>query len=239
MKFGTTGCSNSSFGWGNPWHFYMGKEYNCDIVSSSSSGAGNEMNIEKVRYILENNSLDLFVCQLTEPNRMVIGIEDNGLVGLDLIQDGLHSNHCFNKKYYYTINAHHNNGNLLRLYNEEFDIDKFIQNKSITSDYNNKIKVFHTMMSMKYLCDSYGVNLLFFSWFIDIYQLSKENGFDRYIENMNLIPGCVTDYVSENKINPIPGDSHFNSESHEKIFYGFINPHIKKLNISRQEIKLI
>jgi hypothetical protein len=237
MVIGTAGCSNSSYGWGNPWHFYMGKEYNCNIVSSSSSGAGNEMNFEKIRYILENNRLDLFVCQLTEPIRIVIGIEEGRIVNPDLISDNLHSNHCFQKKYYYTINAHRNNGNLKRLFNKDYDIDRFIIDNSITSDYNTKIKIFHTMMSMKYLCDFYNVKLIFFSWFIDLVKLSKEIGFDKIISGMNLIPGCVTDYVSENGIPSIPGDSHFDSESHEKIFKGYLNPYI--LPHIKQLIKII
>jgi hypothetical protein len=82
------------------------------------------------------------------------------------------------------------------------------------------------MMSMKYLCDFYNVKLIFFSWFIDLVKLSKEIGIDKIIGDMNLIPGCVTDYVSENGILPIPGDSHFDSDSHEKIFRGYLHPHI-------------
>lgn len=226
MVIGTAGCSNSSRGWGNPWHFYMGLKYHANVISSSSSGAGNEMNIEKIRYIIEKNKVDLFVCQLTQPSRLVIGLENDGIIDGDFNNDGLHSNHTFKKTHYYTINAHDNNRNLNRIYGELFDIDKFILNKSITSKYNNDIKIFHTMMSIQYLCDLYGVRLIFFSWFVDIDKLSIKNGFEKITSKMNLIPGNVEDYARSNDIIPIPNDGHFDSESHQKIFEGFLNPYI-------------
>ena len=66
MKIGISGCSHSARHWGNPWHHYMGLRFNAEIVESSSPGAGNEMNFEKVKYILDTHSdLDLFVFQIT------------------------------------------------------------------------------------------------------------------------------------------------------------------------------
>ena len=49
MKIGVIGCSHSSTQYGNPWHHYMGLDYGCEIMFRSSSGAGNEVNIPKIK----------------------------------------------------------------------------------------------------------------------------------------------------------------------------------------------
>ena len=54
MKIGVGGCSNTSVSYGEPWHYYMGQDINCEIVSIFSGAHGNEINIEKIKYILEN-----------------------------------------------------------------------------------------------------------------------------------------------------------------------------------------
>ena len=230
MKIGVAGCSNSSDSWGEPWHYYMGKKYNAEIVASSSCGAGNEMNIEKVRYILENNKPDLFVFQLTEPSRMVLGLSEDGLAKNILDRDGsLHDTNKFGEAFYYTFNGHQNNINVGNLYGTTFDIDKFLVNKSFNSKYNTDIKVFHTMMTIQYLCNIHNVKLIFFSWFMDINQLSKDNGFDYITKDMYIIPGYVFDYTNQNNIQATMENNHFDTESQEKIFENYINPYLQTL----------
>ena len=48
MKIGVGGCSNTSVSYGEPWHYYMGQDINCEIVSIFSGAHGNEINIEKI-----------------------------------------------------------------------------------------------------------------------------------------------------------------------------------------------
>ena len=146
MKIGVTGCSNSSFNYGNPWHYYMGEKYNAEIISSSSPGAGNEMNIEKIKFILENNKLDLFVVQLTQPERLVMGINEPIDVqnGHGLVENFHHGN-FFNGDYYYSFNAYSNENNLKKIFKKNILIDEFMINNIITSRYNSHIKLFQTM----------------------------------------------------------------------------------------------
>ena len=99
MKIGVGGCSHSYYSWGNPWHYYMGKKLNAEIISSSSRGGGNEINLEKIKFILDNHKIDFFVYQVTEPSRMVVG--DNNCEQ----PHDLHNPTFFNDVSYRTFNC--------------------------------------------------------------------------------------------------------------------------------------
>jgi hypothetical protein len=64
MKIGVGGCSHSSTGYGYPWHKFMGQRYSAKIIKSSTSGGGNEANVEKIKYIFDENP-DLDFCFTT------------------------------------------------------------------------------------------------------------------------------------------------------------------------------
>jgi hypothetical protein len=223
MKIGVGGCSNSSFGWGNPWHFYMGEKLGAKIISSSSSGAGNEMNIEKVKFILDNNDLDFFVYQVTVPSRLVLGTTKGEH------EWGLHSSNNFNDSCYYTFNSHHNDSNISRIFKKDYTIDDFILNNVVPSKYNTNYKVFHTLMSINQLCDFYGVKVYFFSWFEDLHMLAEQSNYSHIINKLNVMNGTVEQFINENKLVPIPEDSHFDSDNHKIIYEQFIHPQLEKL----------
>lgn len=243
MKIGVTGCSNSNEAWGNPWWKYMGNKFNADIISSSSPGGGNEMNIEKMKYILENNQdLDYFVVQLTQSGRMVVGLNDwydenfrNQHYGFNIKSKThddkwrLHSPNNFGDVAYYSFNNHNNEQNLKRLLRKDVKIDDLLINHFFMTDYNLNYKIFHTMMNMQYLCDLHNVKLIFFSWFNNLEELSQNSGHVETIQRMNVIPSSVFDFTQKNDIKPIPSDGHFDSEAHERIFEEFIYPYIKNI----------
>lgn len=229
MKIGAVGCSNSSFVWGNPWHHFVGIKYNADIISGSSTGAGNEMNIDKMRIILQNNKLDYFIVQVTEPSRFVIGIENymeelntneiNPAIG----EKGLHGHNRYQDLAFYTFNGRSNDENLERLFGRKFNVDDFFINHVFTSNFNTNNKVFHTLLTMKALCDSYNVKVLFFSWFVELFHLAKKCGYYDVIKNFNICEGTVYEYMCNNDIKPLP-DGHFDSLGHEKLVNGYLVP---------------
>ena len=233
MKIGVTGCSNSSTAWGHPWYDYVGVEYNAEIISSSSSGAGNEMNVDKMKYILENNDLDYFIVQVTEPARFVVGINNytydlpDGKINEWVGSLGLHGANRFEDLAYYTFNGHNNQDNLKRLFRKDFNVDDFFINHVFASNYNCKNKVFHTLLTMKQLCDMYNVKILFFSWFADLYELAESCGYSDIIKNLDICEGVVFDYTKQNNITPLQ-DGHFGSKGHEGIFQGFLKPFLDK-----------
>ena len=78
MKIGFAGCSHSTITYGLPWSTHMKNDLLCETVDVSTSGASNEMFIEKVKKILEiENNIDFFIIQLTDPSRMMMGLYGN------------------------------------------------------------------------------------------------------------------------------------------------------------------
>jgi hypothetical protein len=230
MKIGVTGCSHSAKFWGNPWHYYMGLRLNAQIIESSSPGAGNEMNFEKVKYILDTNpDLDLFVFQITEPGRLVLGLDNVENVTTNK-PPNLDTNNGteFNGSYYYTINPYENNSNLMKFTKKNIDVDEFFINHTFTSDYNLMFKVFHTILGIQQLCDLYNKKIIFFSWMVDLYELAKSAGYSKIIENLNILHGFVDEFAINNNINRIPNDGHYDSISSEKIYDGYIHKGILK-----------
>lgn len=233
MKIGISGCSNSSNTYGKPWHYYVGKHFNAEIIESFSPGAGNEMNFEKIKYILESNKdLDYFILQVTEPSRFVIGLSE---VKAEHYKNENYKNGKYNTKndiifknsYYYTINCCDNNKNLHSLLKNDISIDNFIP-YTYTSDYNMKYKVFHTLLGIQKLCDIYQKKIIFFSWFVDLHDLARESGYSDIIETMDIIPGCVEDIVNKYNIKRIPNDGHFDSISSELIYNYFLKTELEK-----------
>ena len=49
MKIGVGGCSHSSAAYGYPLHKFMGQKFSAKIIKSSTSGGGNETNVEKIK----------------------------------------------------------------------------------------------------------------------------------------------------------------------------------------------
>lgn len=227
MKIGVGGCSHSSTLYGNPWWYYMGEDLNSTIIPTSSGASGNEKNLEKLKYIFEtHHDIDLFVYQITEPTRFVVGIETPPK------EINQYLNDIGDNKYvpYYTFNGFGNDERILERYDMKVSFDEFFIKKIFTSDYNMKYKVFHTLMSMQYLSDLYEKKIIFFSWFLDIHKLAKESGHEKSISKMNILNGYVDGFIKDNNLSGLPNDSsHYGSETHNKIYLEFLKPQLKNI----------
>lgn len=229
MKIGVGGCSHSSYGYGDPWHKFMGDKLEAEIIRSSTSGGGNEANVEKIKYIFDNHpDLDFFVLQLTEPSRFVFGMEDFKYENekVDCVLD------CptyFNGVKYYTAVGNKNDERLKNRTNIDVKFDQLFRNHIYISDYNTKYKFLHTLMSIQHLANHYNKKIIFFSWFVDVKKLAQSVGYEEVVEKMTILDGHVMDFVEKNKIPPIPKDSHYNTDAHEIIFNDYIYPQLKNL----------
>jgi hypothetical protein len=134
----------------------------------------------------------------------------------------------FNGINYYTFNPHSNKENLRVIYDKDYDlVDEFMLENVISSDFNNKIKIFHTLLSINQLCDMYNVKCVFFSWCVNLQDLSKEVGYSEILKKLNVLDGHVNKFVVTNKI-PFytETDFHLGSESQELIYDNFIHPQL-------------
>ena len=237
MKIGYVGCSHSTRGYGTPWVDYMINDYDCETIDVTVSGTSNEFLIEKVKKTLEeHNDIDFFIFQLTDPMRLHLGLygydieEEKKLFKIDI------SNSCINNHrqtnnivgYNFLINSGRDINKILKTkYNEDFL--NFIWDRVIISDFNLKIKIFHTLLTLKSLFEFYNKKVLFFSWNVDIVELAKENGYGDIIKKMNIIDGCVTNFCEENNLEKFKVDStHYNSEAHKIIYNDFIKSNLDK-----------
>lgn len=229
MKIGVGGCSHSSHDYGDPWHEFMRRKLGSKIIVSSTSGGGNEINVEKIKYILDTEpDLDFFVLQLTEPSRFVFGMEDfnHSHEKTDCV---LAKSTYFNGVKYYTAIGNNNNQRLKERTNIDVKFDQLFKNHIYVSDYNTKYKFLHTLMSIQHLANHYNKKIIFFSWFVDVKEMAQSVGYQHIIEKMTILNGNVMDFIKKNKIKSIPKNGHYGTDSHEIIFNDYIYPQLKNL----------
>ena len=216
----------------------MKKDLGCELIDVSISGASNEFFIEKIKKILEtNNNVDCFIIQLTELSRYMVGLYGNnpndeykkGVYQQDYTPNNIWCHRTTNGISYYNflINNDNDLNNLLETnYNEDFL--HFIKNHVIISDYNLKIKIFHTLLTIKGLFDYYNKKVLFFSWNTDIIKLADENGYGDIIKQFNIIEGSVIDFANKNNLKKVD-NIHYGTDEHKIIYDEFLKFHINKL----------
>jgi hypothetical protein len=229
MKIGVTGCSHSSRNYGGqPWWYHMGETLNAEIIDSSSRGGSNEFNIEKVKFIIDNNpDLDLFVFQLTHPARIMMGVSH-----IKSDERGLHSPTNVNGVKYFNFTTMRNVKAFESEFSNWYDAEKvldFIYQQSTISTYNLEYKILHTILLVFHICESYGKKVVFFSWYTDIHELAKKSGYLELIKKIPILYGTVADFTKNNNVPSIPKDSHFGNESQKIIFDNFIYPQLKNL----------
>lgn len=233
MKIGFVGCSHSTNCYGLSWPIHMKNDLLCETVDVSTSGASNEMFIEKVKKTLEiENNIDFFIIQLTDPSRMMLGLcgnnpqEEYEINNNPYQQSNINCYRQTNGISYYNLLI--NGGtDINKLLNTNFSLDvlHFLQEHVIISDYNMKIKIFHTLMTYKSLFDYFGKKVLFFSWNVDIKQLANENGYGEIIREFDIIDGYVTNFTKYKKLTPFDS-THYNTESHKIIYDEFLKSNI-------------
>ena len=208
MKIGFAGCSHSTNSYGISWPTHMKNDLLCETGDVSSPGVSNEMFIEKVKKTLEtHNNIDFFIIQLTDPSRMMMGLYGNNpqeeYEKYNNVEYRLSNINCHrqtNGISYYNLLIN-GGGDLNKILDTNFSTDvlHFLQEHIIISDYNMKIKIFHTLMTYKSLFDYFGKKVLFFSWNVDIKKLANENGYGDIIKEFDIIDG--------NLVSPVPKGS--------------------------------
>jgi hypothetical protein len=234
MKIATLGCSHSSDYAGDSWPIFLSRELNAELLQAYSSGAGNEMNIEKLRYLLDFKP-DLIIVQLTDPVRLVLGLDSNLVRPYVSTPGGWRGEFChtqhFKGSYYYTFNAHENDENLSRMLKRTVSVDNFMLKGPITSEYNLYHKVLHTISTMAFIAQKKNIPIVFFSWSVDIHKIIKEQNYSDLFNDLDIIPSFIEEFVLENSLAPISvgqkGAGHHAPANQEVIAKKYILPFLK------------
>jgi hypothetical protein len=244
-KLATIGCSHSSYFAGQPWPVFLKEELECELIIANSPGASNEMNLEKVKFLVDQNP-DLLIIQLTDPARFTLGLYQQKQlkeVGMSVVPQNLVENpnylegsHHYNGQLYYTFNIQANDDNLRNLTGyDDITVDHFIINHVIPSNYNLYQKVLHTMSTMSFMAEKKNVPVVFFSWSVDIHKIIAESGYSDIFKDLKIIPGYIEEFVASRKLKPVPqgmlGDGHHGPENQKIICNDYVLPYLKEYNL--------
>jgi hypothetical protein len=244
-KLATIGCSHSSYFAGQPWPVFLKEELECELIIANSPGAGNEMNLEKVKFLVDQNP-DLLIIQLTDPIRFTVGLYQQkelrcGRVAFitpeQLTDPGyLNGSHHYNGQLYYTFNIQANDNNLRNLTgHDDITVDHFIINHVIPSNYNLYQKVLHTMSAMSFMAEKKNVPVVFFSWSVDIHKIIAKNGYLDIFKDLKIIPGYIEEFVASRKLKPVPpgmlGEGHHGPENQKIICNDYVLPYLREYNL--------
>jgi hypothetical protein len=219
------GCSHSGISFGtHSWPDYISSAFDYNLIRASSNGAGNSFYLEKLNYVLQNKDIDLVVIQLTEPSRVVLGLRSNErAIGSE--DKDLKSGDRFGDLGCYTWNAGANENNIKNLTGHDINIDKFFIPYVMTSNWVN-YKVQQDICTMQYICDSFNVPCIFWSWFVSIEDIFSQR-YDWLKSKVNYIDGCAENYIQTSGIQSLP-DHHYDAEAHYKLCSGWLIPEISK-----------
>jgi len=243
FKLATIGCSHSSYYAGLPWPIPLAQITDCELKMAYSAGAGNEINVLKIHELLDKHNPDLIIVQLTDPNRFTVGLDYQSsyksFPNEDLTGPFNHKDTNF-----YTFNHTENIENLQRMVGKKFhsDLDDFIINHVITSEYNLQHKIVATMLAMDNLAKIYNVPLVFFAWTIDITKHLHKHGYSRLIDNFNIIPSFVEEFVSHHNLKRISTGitaGHHGTKNHIRIATEFVLPYLISKNLIPKPVKSI
>jgi len=220
------GCSNSHWNWGKSWPDFVAEHYNFNLIRASSCGAGNAFFIEKLHKGLQENKIDLVIIQLTEPSRVVLGLQQ--AESKSIADQEYNDGHIIDDIGCYTWNAHNNENNILRETGKKVIIDDFWFTQISTSRWID-YKVMQDILLMQTICEHYNVPCVFFSWFVPMENLFIKK-YEWFKKQVTYIPSCAMQWLDKNKIPSIPNDGHYNTEGHAKLTANWLIPELHKLN---------
>jgi len=239
LNIGVAGCSHSGGGYGHPWTYYMSHKLGCKLTDVTASGVGNEMMIEKIKRTLEtkikDDNVDFYVYQIIEPSRLVLGLNGNNPEDeYKKYQKELHyaeKNICCHRQTngisYFTFQQSLSNDDINKLIDGNYDIADFMRKHILISDFNVKIKVFHTLMAIQNLFNFYKKKVLFFSWSVNIKELAKEVGYEDILSSMYIMDGNVESFTKNRKLKTVSDiDFHYGSESQKIIYDDFLHDNV-------------
>jgi hypothetical protein len=236
LNIGVAGCSHSGGSYGKPWSYYMSEKLNCNITDVTSPGVGNEMMIEKIKKTLEYKSsiqkVDFYIYQIIEPSRLVLGLDGNDpeeeykkyFNNLNYVQGNLSCFRQTNGVSYFTVQNSIENDDINRLINKNYDVADFMRNHIIVSDFNTKIKVFHTLMAIQNLFNFYNKKVLFFSWGVNIKKLADQVGYKSILDSMYVIDDYVESFAKKRNLKTVSETNfHYGPESQKIIYEDFLH----------------
>ncbi len=239
LNIGVAGCSHSGGGYGHAWTYYMSHKLGCKLTDVTSPGVGNEMMVEKIKKTLEtkieHDQVDFYIYQIIEPSRLVLGLNGNDVedeykkyqTGVEYNLNNINCHRQTNGMSYFTFQQSFCNDDVNRIIGGKYDIEKFIRKHILISDFNMKVKVFHTLMAIKTLCDFYKKKVLFFSWSVDIKELAKEVGYEDILSSMYVMDGNVETFAKGRELKTVSElDFHYGSESQQVIYDDYLHENI-------------
>lgn len=239
LNIGVAGCSHSGGGYGHAWTHYMSHKLECKLTDVTAPGVGNEMMIEKIKRTLEtkieHDKVDFYIYQIIEPSRLVLGLNGNDpedeyrkyQTGLIYNQNNINCHRQTNGISYFTFQQSLSNDDVNKLINKKYDFANFIRNHILISDFNVKIKVFHTLMAIQNLFNFYNKKVFFFSWAVNIKELAKEVGYEDILNSMYIMDGNVETFAKNRELKTVSDtDFHYGSESQRIIYEDFLHNNI-------------
>lgn len=239
LNIGVAGCSHSGGGYGHAWTYYMSHKLDCKLTDVTAPGVGNEVMVEKIKKTLEtknsDNEVDFYIYQIIEPSRLVLGLNGNDpkeeyqkyQTGLEYFEDNINCHRQTNGISYFTFQQSFTNEDVNRLIGKKYDIEKFMREHVIISDFNMNVKVFHTLMAIQNLFNFYKKKVLFFSWSVDIKELAKNVGYTNIIDSMYVMDGNVETFAKNRELKTVSEmDFHYGSESQRIIYEDFLHNNI-------------
>jgi hypothetical protein len=239
LNIGVAGCSHSGGGYGHAWTYYMSHKLGCKLTDVTASGVGNEMMIEKIKRALEtkikDDKVDFFIYQIIEPSRLVLGLNGNNPEDeykkyqkeLEYLEKNICCHRQTNGISYFTFQQSFSNNDINKLIDGNYDIADFMKKHILISDFNMKIKVFHTLMAIQNLFNFYKKKVLFFSWSVNIKELAKEVGYEDILNSMYIMDGNVESFAKNRKLKTISDlDFHYGSESQKIIYDDFLHDNV-------------
>jgi hypothetical protein len=197
------------------------------------------MMIEKIKRTLEtkieHDKVDFYIYQIIEPSRLVLGLNGNDpedeyrkyQTGLIYNQNNINCHRQTNGISYFTFQQSLSNDDVNKLINKNYDFANFIRNHILISDFNVKIKVFHTLMAIQNLFNFYNKKVFFFSWAVNIKELAKEVGYEDILNSMYIMDGNVETFAKNRELKTVSDiDFHYGSESQRIIYEDFLHNNI-------------
>jgi len=216
IKVLTIGDSNAANLYGDAWPAQLEKHLNCEVKNFASPGAGNGMFIDKLNTGIQNYQPDCVVIQLTEMHRLTLGERAN--------EDKNQEDVSFNNVGYYTWNVRSNEGNILRNTGKKVNADDYMIKNVLLSKWMEN-NFFQDICKMQYICDSFEVPCIFYSWFDCLDDVIIDD-YKWLLDKICYIKGTAKDWFTNNQIPTAEDHVHYNADAHDKFVKDWLLPNL-------------
>jgi hypothetical protein len=195
MIIATSGCSHAGYSFTpNPWPVQMSKLLDAELILASSPGAGIDICVDKLAWILNNHKVDHVFFQAPSDLRMCIGV-NSVLPSLQGVEGNVseNENHLHNGNQFYSFIMTLVRGNKRALTSmvdpgaEELwnHFDEIWNKYFLDNFYENRINFIKQLLLVENLCKSHRVNYNIFTWH-DFPWDSKNELFQSWISRLDM-----------------------------------------------------